>query len=81
MRPLVHALLGISRSGISRSDRQISLNCVNFPFYPTRFIPSGLTLFVRRAYGIVPGYGLAVAQAQHKIRELYDRLDAPRRGR
>ena len=23
---------------------------------------------------IVPGYGLAVAQAQHKIRELYDRL-------
>ena len=23
---------------------------------------------------IVPGYGLAVAQAQHKIRELYDAL-------
>ncbi len=29
---------------------------------------------------IVPGYGMAVAQAQHKVRELYDSLDQARRG-
>ena len=28
---------------------------------------------------IVPGYGMAVAQAQHKVRELYDLLDQARR--
>ena len=30
---------------------------------------------------IVPGYGMAVAQAQHKVRELYDALTQARRGR
>ena len=29
---------------------------------------------------IVPGYGMAVAQAQHKVRELYDIIDQARRG-
>ena len=28
---------------------------------------------------VVPGYGMAVAQAQHKVRELYDLLDQARR--
>ena len=31
-----------------------------------------------RSVIIVPGYGMAVAQAQHKVRELYDALDASR---
>ena len=30
---------------------------------------------------IVPGYGMAVAQAQHKVRELFDALTQARRGR
>ena len=30
---------------------------------------------------VVPGYGMAVAQAQHKVRELYDVLTKTRRGR
>ena len=30
---------------------------------------------------IVPGYGMAVAQAQHRVRELYDQLDEARRRR
>ena len=33
------------------------------------------------ASSIVPGYGMAVAQAQHKVRELYDQLTQARRRR
>ena len=38
---------------------------------PRRRLDSG---GVREAVVIVPGYGMAVAQAQHKVRELYDAL-------
>ena len=30
---------------------------------------------------IIPGYGMAVAQAQHRVRELYEQLDEARRRR
>ena len=34
-----------------------------------------------RSVIIIPGYGMAVAQAQHKIREMFDAADQARRGR
>ena len=39
----------------------------------------GVLLAYARKVVIIPGYGLAVAQAQHVVRELADELHAPRR--
>jgi H+-translocating NAD(P) transhydrogenase subunit beta len=70
-RPVTNVLFGAFGKAVANGN---STQAVVGTIKPIQADEAGLVLSVAQQVVIVPGYGLAVAQAQHVIRELADEL-------